>query len=77
MREFSGGHRSDALYQGTTLWWQPPHLCGKERFSAPGNGLDSITRFSAGETTCGKLTLYQGTTLQAVEKPNVFEGYDL
>ncbi len=55
----------------------PRIYAGEERFSAPGNGLDSITRFSAGETTCGKLTLYQGTTLQAVEKPNVFEGYDL
>jgi hypothetical protein len=30
-------------------WWEPPHLCGgKERFSGPGNTLDSIMRFSAG-----------------------------
>jgi hypothetical protein len=36
---------------------------GKERFSAPENSLDSIMRFSAGETTSGKLAVYPGTAL--------------
>jgi hypothetical protein len=31
---------------------------GKERFSAPGNILDSIMRFSAGQTTSGRPALY-------------------
>ena len=43
---------------------------GKERFNAPGNSLDSIMRFSAGYTSCGNLALYQGTHLQAAEKPH-------
>jgi hypothetical protein len=39
-------------------WWEPPHLCGGRSASAlRENSLYSIMRFSAGETTCGKLAL--------------------
>jgi hypothetical protein len=50
----------------------PSFMRGKERFSAPGNSLDSILRFSAGQTTSGNLALHQGPTLHVAEKPELF-----
>ena len=44
MREFSGGHRSDALFSGTTLWWQPPHLCGGGALQRSGKRVSTRSR---------------------------------
>ena len=49
----------------------PAFMRGKERFSAPGNSLDSIMRFSAGNA---RAVLYG---LCRPRKVDVFEGYDL
>jgi hypothetical protein len=44
----------------------PAFMRGKERFSAPGNGLDSIMRFSAGETTLALRNAISGNPLSGL-----------
>jgi hypothetical protein len=61
-----GGRLPGELQPSGLVVGNPAFMPGKERFSAPGNSLDSM-RFSA-----GKLALYQCTTLsRAVNRGNI------